>query len=77
MILFTLLDIFMCFWHDVGGFTNAGLIKSFWKVKVMTLGREKAEMGGVIYTRAFYSVLTTAAKIWTEFPPLHSNWAES
>ena len=45
--------ISMWFWHYVGGFANTELIIPFWKVKVMTLGREKPEMGGVIHTRAF------------------------
>jgi len=77
MIVYILLDIFVRFWHDVGGFANTELIIPFWKVKVMKLGREKAEMGGVIHTRTFHSVLTTAAKIWTELPPLHSTWTEA
>ena len=65
----------MRFWQDVGGFANTELIIPFWKVIVMTLEQEKAEMGGVMHTRTFHSVLTIAAKIWTEFPPLHSTWA--
>jgi len=66
MILLILLDIFIRVWYDVGGFASTVLIIPSWKVEVMTLRQEKAEMRGVLtHMRAFHSILTTTDRIST------------